>query len=66
MDFWEEHPALYACQFCGELFEASMIPQACPQCGRLYADSVVDMDTGVQYGGEIIIRSATESESSAY
>ncbi len=66
MDFWEEHPALYACGFCGELFETSMIPQGCPQCGRLFADSVYDMDTDEMFGGEILIRPATESESKAY
>lgn len=66
MDFWEEHPSLYACGFCGELFEATMIPQGCSQCGRLFADSVYDLDTGETAGGEILIRPATEYESSAY
>ena len=66
MDFWEEHPGLYTCGFCGELFETTMIPQGCPQCGRLFADSVYDMETGEMIGGEILIRPATEEESAAY
>ena len=40
MDFFDEHPALYACEWCGELFEATLYPQSCPQCGRMYGDFV--------------------------
>ena len=66
MDFFEEHPTLYACDWCGELFEASMMPQACPHCGRLFTDSAYDMDTGEMAGGNCVIREATESESRAF
>lgn len=63
MDFFDEHPALYACEWCGELFEATPYPQSCPQCGRIYGDFVYDRDTGEKHGGEILIRPATEHES---
>ena len=63
MNFFEEHPTLYACEWCGELFETSDLPECCPQCGRIYGDFVYDRDSGEKYGGEFLIRPATERES---
>ncbi|MBQ9663985.1 MAG: hypothetical protein IJV40_12620 [Oscillospiraceae bacterium] len=59
-------PKLYACEWCGELFEATLFPQSCPQCGRIYTDYVEELDTGRIYGGRFVIREATGSESNAY
>ena len=61
-----EFPTLYACDWCGELFESSLYPQNCPQCGRTYTDYVEELDTGMMHGGRLVIREATERERDAY
>lgn len=62
----KEERKLYACEWCGELFEASLYPGSCPQCGRAYTDSVKELDTGRVFGGRPVIREASVREAEAY
>lgn len=56
----------FACDWCGKVFSAKQMPDQCPFCGRSQSDQVTDLNSGVTYGGQTVLRIATSGESTAY